>query len=44
MTQRIQQNPTPDAKSLDLLTGVKKRMGMVSNLFSTVAHSSAAVC
>lgn len=43
MTQRIQQNPTPDAKAAEMLAGAKKALGMVPNLFSTIAHSTAAL-
>jgi len=43
MTQRIEQNNNPDSKATELLAGAKKALGMVPNLFSTIAHSSAAL-
>ena len=43
MAQRIQQNSAPDTKSAKILNGVKKALGIVPNLFSTIAQSSAAL-
>ena len=43
MTQRIPQNASPDAKALEILEGAKKSLGLVPNLFSTIAQSSAAL-
>lgn len=40
---RIQPNLTPDAKSQELLAGVKKMLGGTPNLFTTLAHSPAAL-
>ena len=40
---RIQPNLTPDIKSQELLSGVKKMLGGTPNLFTTLAHSSAAL-
>ena len=43
MSQRIQINPNPDAKAVELLAGAKKSLGMVPNIFSTIAQSTAAL-
>jgi uncharacterized peroxidase-related enzyme len=43
LTQRIQQNPSPDATAAEILAGTRKALGMVPNLFSTIAQSSAAL-
>ncbi len=40
---RIQPNTTPDTKSQELLAGVKKMLGGTPNMFTTMAHSSAAL-
>ena len=40
---RISPNLTPDAKSQEMLDAAKKSLGMVPNLFTTLAHSSAAL-
>lgn len=40
---RIQPNATPDAKSQELLAGVKKMLGGTPNMFTTLAHSSGAL-
>ena len=40
---RIQPNQSPDAKSQELLAGVKKMLGGTPNLFTTLAHSSGAL-
>jgi uncharacterized peroxidase-related enzyme len=40
---RIQPNSTPDAKSQDLLSGVKKMLGGTPNMFTTLAHSSSSL-
>src|SRR5271168_1237429 len=40
---RIQPNTNPDAKSQELLAGVKKMIGSTPNIFTTLAHSSAAL-
>ncbi len=40
---RIQPNLTPDTKSQELLAGVKKMLGGTPNLFTTLAHSPAAL-
>ena len=38
---RIQPSKNPDAKSQELLTAVKKKLGKTPNIFTTMAHSSA---
>lgn len=43
MTQRIQPNPAPDDKASEILEGTRKALGIVPNLFSTIAQSSAAL-
>lgn len=43
MTIRIQPNMKPDAKTQEQLNGVKKMLGSTPNLFTTLAHSSAAL-
>lgn len=43
MTVRIQPNTAPDAKAQEQLDGAKKALGMVPNLFTTLAHSPAAL-
>ena len=40
---RINPNTNPDVKSQELLAGVKKMLGSTPNLFTTLAHSSAAL-
>lgn len=40
---RIQPNTEPDHKSKELLAGVEKMLGGIPNLFTTMAHSSAAL-
>jgi uncharacterized peroxidase-related enzyme len=40
---RIQPNKTPDAKSQELLAGVEKLLGSKPNIFTTLAHSPAAL-
>jgi len=40
---RIKPNPTPDPKSQELLGEVKKMLGSTPNVFTTLAHSSAAL-
>lgn len=40
---RIQPNTTPDLKAQELLGGVKKMLGTTPNMFTTMAHSSAAL-
>ncbi len=40
---RIQPNTSPDAKSQDLLSGVKKMLGSTPNMFTTLAHSSSSL-
>lgn len=40
---RISPNKNPDEKSQELLAGVKKMLGSTPNLFTTLAHSSAAL-
>jgi uncharacterized peroxidase-related enzyme len=40
---RIAPNPTPDPKAEDLLAHVKKLLGGTPNLFTTLAHSPAAL-
>ena len=40
---RIQPNTNPDAKSQELLVGVKKMLGSTPNIFTTMAHSSGAL-
>src|SRR4051812_24344059 len=40
---RIQPNLIPDAQSQELLAGVKKMLGGTPNLFTTLAHSPAAL-
>lgn len=40
---RIKPNPTPDVKSQELLAGVKKMLGSTPNIFTTLAHSPAAL-
>lgn len=43
MTARIQPNTTPDAKSQEMLNGIKKSLGSTPNIFGTLAHSPAAL-
>lgn len=40
---RIQPNKNPDAKSKELLAGVEKLLGSTPNIFTTLAHSPAAL-
>lgn len=40
---RIQPNKTPDAKSQEMLNGVAKMLGSTPNIFTTLAHSPAAL-
>ena len=40
---RIKPNPSPDAKAAELLKDVEQMFGGVPNIFSTLAHSSAAL-
>jgi len=40
---RINPNTSPDAKSLELLAGVKKMLGGTPNMFTTLAHSSSSL-
>lgn len=40
---RIQPNTSPDSKSEELLSGVKKMLGSTPNMFTTLAHSSSAL-
>lgn len=40
---RINPNTTPDAKTAEMLDGVKKQLGSVPNIFATLAHSPAAL-
>ncbi|MDQ2696825.1 MAG: carboxymuconolactone decarboxylase family protein [Pseudomonadota bacterium] len=40
---RIKPNPAPDAKAQELLAGVKQMLGGTPNVFTTLAHSSAAL-
>jgi len=40
---RIQPNQKPDAKSQELLAGVKEMLGSTPNFFKTLAHSPAAL-
>lgn len=40
---RIQPNTTPDAKSQELLAGVKQMLGGTPNMFTTLAHSSSSL-
>ncbi len=40
---RIQPNATPDAKSQELLAGVKQMLGGTPNMFTTLAHSSSSL-
>ena len=40
---RIAPNSTPDPKAQELLAGVKKLLGGTPNVFTTLAHSSAAL-
>ena len=40
---RIQPNKNPDAKSKELLNGVEKMLGSTPNVFTTLAHSPAAL-
>lgn len=43
MSARIQPNANPDAKAQQYLDGVKKTLGMVPNLYATIAQSTAAL-
>jgi uncharacterized peroxidase-related enzyme len=43
MNARIQPNTAPDAKAQDQLNAVQKMLGGTPNLFTTLAHSSAAL-
>ena len=40
---RIQPTTTPDAKSQELLSGVKQMLGGTPNMFTTLAHSSSSL-
>lgn len=40
---RIQPNTTPDAKSQEMLANIQKALGSTPNVFTTLAHSSAAL-
>ena len=43
MTARIQPNATPKGKAQEQLAGVKKMLGSTPNIFTTLAHSPAAL-
>lgn len=43
MTARIQPNTNPDTKAAEFLADAQKSLGMVPNLFTTLAHSTPAL-